>query len=94
MQRRFVTESSTTGFDRGILMSGSNIASSPVKDPAEWTSGDEPMTGAQASYLHTLARQAGERVKDGMTKAEASQKIDELRKKTGVKAKRRRNEQI
>jgi len=55
-----------------------------IKDPAEWTTGDEPMTGAQDSYVHTLARKAGEEVPDEMTKAEASMKIDELREKTGV----------
>ena len=55
-----------------------------IKDPAEWTTADEPMTGAQESYVHTLARQAGEEVPDEMTKAEASMKIDELREKTGV----------
>jgi hypothetical protein len=65
---------------------------STIKDPADWTTGDEPMTGAQDSYLHTLARQAGEHVEDDMTKAEASMKIDELRQKTGVdKAKRKQN---
>ena len=55
-----------------------------IKDPAEWTTGDEPMTGAQESYVHTLARKAGEEVPEEMTKAEASMKIDELREKTGV----------
>ena len=55
-----------------------------IKDPAEWTTGDEPMTGAQDSYLHTLARKAGEDVEDDLTKAEASMKIGELREKTGV----------
>jgi hypothetical protein len=30
------------------------------KDPDDWVSGDGPMTGAQASYLKTLAEQAGE----------------------------------
>jgi Protein of unknown function (DUF3072) len=55
-----------------------------IKDPAEWTTGDEPMTGAQDSYLHTLARKAGEKVGADLTKAEASIKIDELREKTGV----------
>jgi hypothetical protein len=55
-----------------------------IKDPSEWTTGDEPMTGAQDSYLHTLARKAGEEVDDELTKAEASMKIDELREKTGV----------
>ena len=49
------------------------------KDPAEWVTGDEPMTGAQASYLGTLARRTGEDVPDDLTKAEASEKIDELR---------------
>ena len=55
----------------------------PRKDPAEWKTGDEPMTGPQESYLHTLAQEAGEQVSDELTKAEASQKIDELRHKTG-----------
>ena len=54
-----------------------------IKAPEEWTTGDEPMTGAQDSYLHTLAREAGETVEEDLTKAEASQKIDELQDKTG-----------
>lgn len=54
-----------------------------VKDPEDWTTGDEPMTGAQRSYLHTLATEAGEEVDDSLTKAEASKKIDELQQKTG-----------
>ena len=61
-----------------------NTDNGTIKDPTEWTTGDEPMTGAQESYLHTLARQAGEEVEDDLTKAEASMKIDELREKTGV----------
>ena len=61
-----------------------NTENGTIKDPTEWTTGDEPMTGAQESYLHTLAHQAGEEVKDDLTKAEASMKIDELRAKTGV----------
>ncbi|HET9038730.1 MAG TPA: DUF3072 domain-containing protein [Gemmatimonadales bacterium] len=60
-----------------------------VKDPADWTTGGEPMTGAQASYLHTLATEAGETVEEGLTKAEASRRIDELQEKTG-RGKRRR----
>ena len=54
-----------------------------IKDPAEWTTGDEPMTGAQESYLHTLATEAGEAVEPDLTKAEASEKIDQLQEKTG-----------
>ena len=53
------------------------------KDPERWTTGDEPMTGAQRSYLHTLAEEAQEQVDDQLTKAEASRKIDELQEKTG-----------
>ena len=55
----------------------------PVKDPDEWTTGDEPMTGAQESYLHTLATEAGETVEDDLSKAEASKRIEELQERTG-----------
>ncbi|MDQ1654536.1 MAG: hypothetical protein QOI35_3736, partial [Cryptosporangiaceae bacterium] len=48
----------------------------------EWVSGDEPLTGAQDSYLHTLAREAGQDVPANLTKAEASKLIDELRERT------------
>ena len=57
--------------------------STAVKDPAEWTTGGEPMTGPQASYLNTLAHEAGEDVTEELTKAEASEKIEELQEKTG-----------
>jgi hypothetical protein len=53
------------------------------KDPEEWVTGDEPITAAQKSYLDTLARQAGEERSADMTKAEASEQIDRLQKKTG-----------
>ena len=58
---------------------GSN-AEKPVD---EWTTGDEPMTGAQASYLKTLCEEAGKPFEDGLTKAEASKLIDALQAKTG-----------
>jgi hypothetical protein len=54
-----------------------------IKDPGEWVTGGEPMTGAQDSYVHTLAREAGEEVPEDMTKAEASEKIEELQEQTG-----------
>jgi hypothetical protein len=54
-----------------------------IKDPDQWTTGEEPMTGAQESYLNTLATEAGEEVEPDLTKAEASKKIDELQQKTG-----------
>ncbi|MDX8029247.1 DUF3072 domain-containing protein [Lentzea sp. BCCO 10_0856] len=55
----------------------------PEKDPEDWTTGDEPMTGPQESYLHTLAQEAGEEVPGELTKVEASQLIDRLQEKTG-----------
>ena len=55
------------------------------KDPSDWVTGDEPMTGAQASYLETLARQANTEIPDeDLTKAEASEKIDDLRREAGL----------
>ena len=56
----------------------------PVKAPADWPPGDEPMTGPQKSYLQTLAREAGREVElDGMSKADASKLIDELQLASG-----------
>ena len=53
------------------------------KDPHDWTTGNESMTGAQASYLKTLSEEAGEPFDEALTKAEASIRIDELQAKTG-----------
>jgi hypothetical protein len=60
--------------------------SNTEKDPDEWISGDEPMTGAQASYLKTLSEQAHEPAafSERLTKAEASKEIDRLRRKIGL----------
>lgn len=55
----------------------------PEKDTQEWVTGDEPMTGPQASYLETLSREAGEEFDPGLTKAAASERIDELQSRTG-----------
>ena len=60
-----------------------NEMTNTVKDPDEWTTGDEPMTGAQKSYLKTLSDEANEPFDENLTKAEASKRIDELQKKTG-----------
>lgn len=57
--------------------------SNMVKDPENWTTGDEPMTGAQKSYLSTLCEEAGEEMDETLTKADASKRIDELQHKTG-----------
>ncbi|VXC60720.1 DUF3072 domain-containing protein [Sphingomonas sp. AX6] len=59
-------------------------ASNAEKDPKDWVSGDEPMTGAQASYLTTLAEESGDPAPpNDLTKAEASQHIDELKEQLG-----------
>lgn len=57
--------------------------SNMVKDPKDWTTGDEPITGAKKSYLKTLSEEAKEPMDDNLTKAEASARIEELQKKTG-----------
>lgn len=53
------------------------------KEPDRWISGDEPMTGAQASYLQTLSEEAGEEFSPDLSKAEASKRIDRLQEQTG-----------
>jgi hypothetical protein len=60
-----------------------DASSNTIKDPDDWTTGDEPATGAQESYLHTLAGEAHEEVPEDLTKADASRMIDELQEKTG-----------
>ena len=64
-----------------------NVEQSPQenaeKDTDDWVTGDEPMTGPQRSYLSTLAQEAGRDVPDDLTKAQASEAIDELQRVTG-----------
>ena len=55
----------------------------PEKDTSEWVTGDEPMTGPQRSYLHTLAQEANQDVPEDLTKAQASELIDALQHQTG-----------
>lgn len=62
---------------------GPAAGSSAEKPTDQWVTGDEPMTGPQASYLETLARDAGREVPEGLTKAQASELIDELQQTTG-----------
>lgn len=57
--------------------------SNTQKDPQDWVTGDEPMTGAQRSYLKTLSEEAKEPFDDSLTKAQASQRIEELQQRTG-----------
>ncbi|MFB6449119.1 DUF3072 domain-containing protein [Bradyrhizobium tunisiense] len=61
------------------------MADNTRKDPKDWVSGDDPMTGAQESYLKTLAEQAHVNPpEDELTKAEASELIDKMRQKAGL----------
>ena len=53
------------------------------KDPSEWVTGDEPMTGAQRSYLKTLSEEAKQPFDENLSKADASRRIDELQAQTG-----------
>lgn len=65
--------------DQQQLPTTSEPTANAEKDPDTWVTGDEPMTGAQASYLSTLATDTGRQVPEQLTKAEASKLIDELR---------------
>jgi hypothetical protein len=53
------------------------------KDPKDWVTGDEPMTGAQRSYLKTLCEEAKVPFDESLSKADASRRIDELQQLTG-----------
>jgi hypothetical protein len=70
------TDDTTT--DSATETLGGTSGDSAVKDPEQWVTGDEPMTGAQRSYLDTLAREAGEELPADLTKAEASEHIERL----------------
>ncbi|MEO3406004.1 DUF3072 domain-containing protein [Mucilaginibacter sp. CAU 1740] len=65
------------------LSNHTDKGSNTIKDPDDWTTGDEKMTGAQESYLKTLSTEAGETFDENLTKAEASKRIEELQQKTG-----------
>jgi hypothetical protein len=69
-----------------MLTSSQQKNNSAIKDPEDWKSGDDPATPSQQSYIETLSEQAGEEppASDGLTKAEASEEIDRLRKETGL----------
>ena len=64
-------------------MSDNQVQPNPQRDPEDWVTGDEPMTGPQASYLQTLCQEAGEQFDPELTKAQASEKIEQLQSKTG-----------
>ena len=69
--------------DETIGASADDPTNPASKDPADWVTGDEPMTAAQRSYLDTLAREAGETLPADLTKAQASEHIERLQGETG-----------
>ena len=91
MGERREDESNAAGTSDELGIEGAAAATTPAdtlergteKDPDEWVTGDEPPTGAQLSYLETLAREAGQTLPEGLTKAQASKLIDELQEQTG-----------
>ncbi len=77
------SDSENRGTEETIGASSPGASGTTEKDPSDWVTGDEPMTGAQRSYLDTLAREAGEQLPADLTKAEASEHIDRLQARTG-----------
>ena len=75
-----LNENKQTG---NVQQQNENAPSNMIKDPDNWTTGDEAMTGAQKSYLKTLSDEAGEEFDENLSKAEASKRINELQQKTG-----------
>jgi hypothetical protein len=69
--------------NRKTETSDSNTAGNTVKDPEDWTAGDEPMTGAQRSYLKTLCEEAHEPMDETLTKVQASERIEALQQQMG-----------
>jgi hypothetical protein len=78
-----VVLSGTANLEKATMSDKQDTDQNAAKDPDDWVTGDEAMTGPQASYLKTLAREAGEDFDPELSKAEASKKIDELRHETG-----------
>lgn len=77
-------QNTQTGYEQEMLgATGAAQDGNLEKDPSEWVSGNQPATEAQKSYIDTLAKQAGEQIPANLTKAEASQHIDRLKKITG-----------
>lgn len=69
--------------EKNITEEVQDQSSNAIKDPDQWVTGEEAMTGAQKSYLSTLSEEAGVEMDETLTKAEASKRIEELQQKTG-----------
>ncbi|WP_459642618.1 DUF3072 domain-containing protein [Kineococcus sp. NUM-3379] len=69
--------------DQGAPDQNTPDTTNAEKNPDDWATGGEPMTGPQRSYLETLAREAGRELPGELNKADASKLIDELQQQTG-----------
>jgi hypothetical protein len=69
-------------FDKEEIVAEDEVQRNPERPTDEWVTGDEPMTGPQQSYLHTLANEAGEQPPGELTKAQASEEIERLQRAT------------
>ena len=78
-----MTESNTHSTEPGDDVLGADAPTTTEKDPDDWVTGDEPMTGAQKSYLKTLSEEAKVDFDETLSKADASKRIDELQERTG-----------
>jgi hypothetical protein len=81
-EHAFVLEAYTT-HEEERSVSDDRVQPNPERDPQDWITGDEPMTGPQTSYLQTLCQEAGEEFDSNLTKAQASEKIEQLQAVTG-----------
>lgn len=84
---QMIDEKRNAVVNKGEAESDAPAVENTVKDPDTWSTGSEPMTGAQQSYLKTLSDEAGEKLNENLTKSEASKMIEELQQKTGRGAK-------
>lgn len=82
-REEYPDQAATSTMQPETMRPGTPTERPPQKPVDEWVTGDEPMTGPQRSYLDTLAREAGASVPDGLTKAQASEMIEELQRTTG-----------
>lgn len=60
-----------------------SAGTSGERNPDEWITGTEPISGTAKLYFKTLSEEAGERFDENLSKAEASKRIEELQSKTG-----------
>ena len=80
------TAAAKTSSSESSTATTTSTADAPIQDPSQWSTGDDKATDKQKGYIAVMAKEAGARADTGeaMTKTEASQKIEELKEKTGM----------